>query len=468
MNQWWKKSMAIGFLLVLTACATPASPKDDKAIPFSTIHKQLPKDGGALEQFGYAVALSDDVMVVGSPFDDSDVDATNGTVNLDVGSAYLLQRDGHGVWTIFKKLTAKEGGASDLFGSTVAISGDTIVVGALYENHDTNGDGSNEANVGAAYVFERNNGGINNWGQVIKLVAEDGSAGDRFGRAVAIDGDTIVIGAYLESHDDDNGSEVENAGAAYVFERHQGGHTTWGEVKKLVASDGAAEDNFGHAVAVSKDSIVVGAHLEDHNSDTDSNEEETVGAAYVFGRNQGGTNKWSEIKKLVASDGSSGDHFGVSIAINEDTVVIGAYLENFDNTDGLDTGAAYLFRRNHEGPNAWGEIKKLVASDSATGDRFGFSVAISRNIIVVGAYLENHDTNGDGVEELNAGAAYIFEAIQGATNNWREVHKVTANKGATNEALGFSVAVSGRVIGVGVPLNDNAGGENAGAVYIYK
>lgn len=468
MNQWWKTWVAIGLLLVVSACGStvPKKVENGGVVPFAVVNKQLPSDGAALEQFGYAVAISGDLMVVGSPFADNDVNG-DGTAELDVGSAYLLRRDGPGVWTMFKKLTVTEGEVSDLFGSAVAISGDTVVVGALYDNHDTNGDGRNEANVGAAYIFEKNAGGADNWGQVKKLVASDGSAGDRFGKAVAIDGDTVVVGAYLESHDvNKDGSDEENAGAAYIFERNQGGAEAWGEVKKLVAGDGAAEDNFGSAVAISGGTVVIGAQLESHDGNQDGKQEETAGAAYVFERDQGGTNAWGEVNKLTAGDSASGDHFGASVAVSGDTVLVGAYLKNFDNTDGLDTGAAYLFGRNQNGADAWGQTSKLVASDSDAGDRFGLSVAMSGGFLIVGAYLENHDTNGDGSEELNAGAAYIFEASQ--DGSWREVQKVTATDGAAGDNFAFSVAVSGHVVGVGVPLDDNAAGENAGMVYIYE
>jgi hypothetical protein len=156
------------------------------------------------------------------------------------------------------------------------------------------------------------------------------------------------------------------------------------------------------------------------------------------------------------------------VAISNDIIVAGAYLKNTDNTDGLDTGAVYLFQRTQGGSSAWGEIKKLMSSDSSAGDRFGFSVAIHHNMIAIGAYLENHDTNSDTVEDLNAGAAYLFKTDSSTQNNWHEIRKLIANQGAANDYMAFSVALSNNAVGVGIPLHDNSSMENAGAIYIFQ
>src|SRR3990172_5247287 len=164
-----------------------------------------------------------------------------------------------------KKLTASDAEAGDAFSFfSVAVSGDTAVVGAPFE--DAGGE-----DAGAAYVFERNQGGANNWGEVKKLIASDAQLLDRFGFSVAVSGDTAVVGAYEED------AMAGNAGAAYVFERNQGGAGNWGEVKKLIASDAQADDRFGSS-AVSGDTAVVGALFEDAGGDN-------AGAAYLFERN---------------------------------------------------------------------------------------------------------------------------------------------------------------------------------------
>ena len=226
-----------------------------------------------------------------------------------------------------KKLLASAAQAGDLFGESVAISGDSAVVGAIFE--DAGGGGA-----GAAYVFERNQGGAGNWGEVTKLTASDAQGGDFFGQSVAISGDTAVVGAYRE---DAGGSD---AGAAYVFQRNEGGADNWGEVKKLTASDAQAGDQFGISVAVSGDTAVVGASTEDAGGDD-------AGVAYVFERDEGGAGNWGEVKKLTASDAQALDHFGFSVAVSGDTAVVG--------TPGLpflfaeDAGAAYVFCSDNDG-----------------------------------------------------------------------------------------------------------------------
>ncbi len=202
-----------------------------------------------------------------------------------------------------KKLLASDAEVRDLFGVSVAVSGDTAVVGAYFE--DAGG-----SNAGAAYVFQRDQGGADNWGEVKKLTASDAQAVDWFGYSVAVSGDTAVVGAYRE---DAGGG---NAGAAYVFERDQGGGGNWGEVTKLAASDAEAGDGFGWSVAVGGNTAVVGAPGEDA-ADTEA------GAAYVFQRDEGGADNWGEVKKLTASDAQAGDWFGWGVAVSGDTAVVG-------------------------------------------------------------------------------------------------------------------------------------------------
>jgi hypothetical protein len=260
----------------------------------------------------------------------------------------------------------------DWFGVSVSISGDTVVAGALYDD-----DAGNES--GSAYIFERNHGGDNNWGQVQKLAASDAAAGDNFGYSVAISCDTASIGA---PYDNDAG---EGSGSAYIFERNEGGEDNWGGVDKLTASDGAAHDQFGHSVAISCDTVSIGAPYNDDEGDSS-------GSAYIYERNHGGADNWGEVQKLTASDAATGDQFGYSVAVSCDAAAIGA---PFNDDAGESSGSAYLFARNEGGADNWGEKQKLVASDAFAGDYFGVSVGVGTNKLVAGAY------GGDG-------AAYVF------------------------------------------------------------
>ena len=217
------------------------------------------------------------------------------------------------------KLVAADGATNDFFGFSVALSGNTAVIGALRDDNDVNGVDS-----GSAYMFTRS--GIT-WRQQAKLTAADGAANDTFGGNVAISGDTAVIGA---ARDDDTG---DNSGAAYVFIRSG---TTWSQQAKLTAADGAANDRFGTRVALSGNTTVIGAILDDDKGN-DS------GTAYVFARS--GT-AWSQQAKLTATDGAADDVFGWSVALSGDTVVIGAPTSIFVLPGG--TGSAYVFDINRD------------------------------------------------------------------------------------------------------------------------
>lgn len=312
-------------------------------------------DAADEDMFGIAVAISGDTAVVGS-YDDGD--------GIQYGAAYVYERNqgGMGQWAEVRKLTAPLGADYNYFGFSVAISGDVIVVGAY-------GEDSFSYRPGGAYVFHRNQGGQDQWGLVKKLTASDADSFDQFGYAVAVSGDIIVVSALTE-----NGSGSVR-GAAYIFERNQGGLNNWGEVSKLTASDAEDEDYFGQSVSISGETIVVSAHSEDGSGTS-------RGAAYVFDRNQGGTANWGEVAKLTASDTEDYDYFGISVAISLDTVVVGAYTED---GAGIYRGAAYVYERNQGGTDGWGEVIKLTASDGEDYDYFGQTVAISDALISIGS-----------------------------------------------------------------------------------
>ena len=297
----------------------------------------------------------------------------------------------------------------DYFGYSVSISGDTVVVGA-HEDDDK----------GAVYVFERDEGGSDNWGEVKKITASDGAVGDAFGHSAAISVDAVVIGAH---YDDDNG---DSSGAAYIYYRDRGGTGNWGEVKKITASDGEYLDIFGYSVSISVDTVVVGAPYEDEQG-------QNKGAAYIFYRDEGGADNWGEVQKIMGSDcvGLGADEFGWSLSINANTLVVGA------RQWASAVGSAYIFYRNQGGTDNWGEVKKITASDGAPDDCFGSSVSISGDTLVVGA---NQYYN------LQIGYAYIFYRDEGGTDNWGEVRKITPDDGVDRDEFGGSVAISGNTV----------------------
>ncbi len=265
-----------------------------------------------------------------------------------------------------------------------------------------------------------------------KLTDDDGADDDEFGYSVAIDGDTAVVGA--------PGSN-SNAGAAYVFvftEADDDDDGVWSQAAKLTASVPAANDEFGISVAIDGETIVVGAHQND--ADENDNDE---GAAYVFTRVSG---IWGQKAKLTASDAAENDEFGISVAVHGETVVVGAHLDNA-NDDDADSGAAFVFTK--PGNSGWAdatETAKLTASDGVANDKFGISVSLDDDTVVVGAHQPQYEESGANVE-VGPGAAYVF--TKPATGGWTdntEGAKFTAPDGAANDEFGVSVAID-----VGMP-----------------
>ncbi len=215
---------------------------------------------------------------------------------------------------------------------------------------------------------------------------------------------------------------------------------SWEEEKKLVASNAGEQDWFGWTVAIAGDVAIVGAYKEDTGGNN-------AGAAYIYERSMGGSKAWGEVKKLTASDAKFGDFFGYSVAIEGNLAFVGATGADI-GTNG--TGAVYIFEQNAGGANAWGEVKKLTASDAQTYDSFGQAVAIVEDVAIIGTVNEK---------------AYIFERNQGGANNWGEVKKLVASDTDAGDWFGRSVSVTKNVAIVGAKLQ-TGGGDIAGAAYL--
>jgi PKD repeat protein/uncharacterized membrane protein len=284
------------------------------------VTKTVAPDSAAWDRFGQAVALEGDVLVAGAWGDDD-----NGA---ESGSAYILYRDQGGPdnWGLHMKLNPTDGALDDQFGVSVALAGDTLVIGAWNDN-DYGG------NSGSAYIFYRDHGGADTWGQVVKVNPNDGSANDQFGSALSLDGRVLVVGAWT---DDDDGLD---SGSAYIFYRDQGGTDNWGQVRKILPDDGGVDDRFGSALTVREDTIVVASPWHDTGGSLDQ------GAAYVFYRYQDGGDRWGQAAKVYASDGASEDQFGYAVTISGDTLVVGA---RYDDDYGDSSGSAYLYE-----PQMW-------------------------------------------------------------------------------------------------------------------
>jgi hypothetical protein len=316
---------------------------------WNQVQKLTAIDGSNNDCFGYSVAISGNTAIVGAFFD-----VDNG---FNSGSAYIFENV-DGSWNQVQKITASDGAEYGYFGGSVAISGNTAIVGA--NGHDLY--------KGSAYIFGKDVDG--SWNQVEKLTASDGADLDKFGKSVAISGNTAIVGAY---GDDDKG---DDSGSAYIFENIDG---SWNQVQKITADDGTDFNQFGYSVAISGNTAIVGADAYDLYK----------GSAYIFGKDVDGS--WNQVQKLTASDGDHDDYFGHSVAISGNTAIVGVYGD--DNK-----GSAYIFE-NVDG--SWNQVQKITASDGDDSDYFGKSVAISGNTAIVGAYYD--DDKGD-----RSGSAYIF------------------------------------------------------------
>ncbi len=333
-----------------------------------------------------------------------------------------------------KRMTNSDGTTSDPFNSSVAAGLNITVVGAPYDNGAVGHSGS-------AYVYYRNQGGADAWGQFTKLTGtSNATSGDLFGFSAGLSGTTAIIGAP---------GAVSNGvatGVAYIFDRDFGGSNAWGLVKRLLPPDGVSGDQFGNSVAINGDTAVVGA-IQNHGT----------GSAYVFSRNQNGTNQWGFVRKLSPSDGASGDQFGASVAINVDTAAVGAPR---NSGAAAAAGAVYVFGRNQSGPNLWGQVKKSVALDPYANALLGSAVGISGDLVVAGAPFDT----GNGTL---SGSAYVFSRNQSGSNQWGQADKLVpgADVGG-NATFGAAVSVDGEIIVIGVPTVFESVGIGVSFVYV--
>jgi hypothetical protein len=478
---------------------------------------------GSNEWLGFSVAISGNTLVVGAPYLDSSAppppssaptkplevvgvpyqDKTAPAVNViqsgdfagTSGAAYVFVRSGTN-WSQQAYLKAFNTGTNDRFGFSVAVSGDTVVVGAHHESSNANGVNGNQTNCcayhsGAAYVFARSG---TNWSQQAYLKASNTGVSDFFGWSVAASGDTVVVGAYGESSNASgvNGNQSDNSaafsGAAYVFVRTG---TNWNQQAYLKASNTGVGDTFGWSVAMSGDTVVVGANGESSNAtgvngNQSNRNARCSGAAYVFVRTGTNWNQQAYLKASNSGGGFPGDWFGNSVAVSGNTVVVGAPNEESSATgvngnqidnSATDSGAAYVFVRS--GTN-WSQQAYLKASNTGVSDFFGESVSVSADTVVVGATGEASIATGvNGNQSDNstvyAGAAYVF--VRNGTT-WNQQSYLKASNTGVEDVFGISVALSGERLVVGAFREDsNATGVNgnqsddsatdSGAAYVF-
>jgi hypothetical protein len=403
-------------LIFTTVCSTAVNVEKKGFISrgWTESQKLLSSDGANDDRFGSSVEINENDAIIGAYFDDI-------STQTNAGSAYVFTLTGS-TWNQQATLTASDYESDDEFGYSVSIDGDTAIVGSPKE--DSNGN-----DAGAVYVFVRSG---SSWSQQQKLLSSDGTAADQFGKSVSIDGDYAIIGAPGKN---------SNQGFSYVFKRTG---STWAEMTKigaagsnklgwsvsismpcvvmgaygtnsntgsahiyeligsswygkgaLTASDGQTTDFLGISVSIDGDYVICGSPGHDLSSGGE-------GAAYIFEKPTTGWVTMTETYKIIASDGSGGDTFGMSVSVDGDKIIVSA---PDDDDSGVASGSAYVFNR---GTTSWSQTAKFVASDGQTQDYFGWSTSISSIYAIVGAYADDN-TNG-----ADAGSAYIFQWINQA------------------------------------------------------
>lgn len=381
--------------------------------------KLVTSELGLHDHFGRTLDVDGDTLVSGSRFDE-----TCG-VGL-AGSATIFEREG-AQWFETVKLTASDKDVQDLFGHAVAISGDTVLVGARNDDH------AGGVDAGSAYIFERVDG---EWLEQVQLIASDTAAGDFHGISVAIEGDTALVGATSADV-----SGFADAGAVYVYEREAG---VWSQQAKLVAPDPGEGDNFGWFVAISGETALIGARYDDLPGAVDA------GSAYVFVRDAG---VWTPEAKLTAFDAAAGDQAGKYVELKGDTALVSAPLD--DHTVGVQAGSVRVFERD---AGVWTETAFLTSSDVAPLDEFGHSLALVGDDLIVGCAKNQLD----GI--LLAGSAYRFRR-DGST--WTEVTKYVASDPVFNQNTGTDVGLSGNAVLIGSPHDNVDDVIHSGSIYVY-
>ncbi len=364
--------------------------------------------------YGQSVSIDGDYAVVGAP----------GGYLMN-GEAYVFYNN-NGSWERVAVLTASDGDYNNQFGYSVSIIGNNIVVGAPNSNSEE----------GSAYVFVKPSSGWHNMEETAVLTASDGAVDDKFGYSVAISNDAVVVGA---TQDDDN---LSNSGSAYVFSKPSSGWADMTQTAKLLDHAGDMDDNFGCSVAISGDDIVVGANLGDGGGADD-------GIACVYTKPGSGWTNTNETARLRAAGGNLYHLFGNSVSILGDDIVIGA--------PGI--RKTYIFVKPSSGWTDATQTVELTASDISSGDRFGTSVSIKDDKVVVGSI--NDDDNGS-----NSGSAYIFDKPSSGWANATEDHKIIASNAVENQNFGSSVSISGESIIVGANHDDELA-DYSGAVYMF-
>lgn len=454
-------------------------------------------NSGFEDQFGLSVTVSGNSLAVGAPFEKSvatgiDGDQTDDSVE-GAGAVYIFTRSS-GSWSQQAYIKAPYAEFNDQFGTSVALSGNTLAVGAPLEDSSATGFNGNAAdnaaaNSGAVFVYVRSAGV---WSQQGYLKASNSESGDQFGGAIALFEDTLAVGAVQEdsSARGVNSSQTNNSaggsGAVYVFSRNSG---VWSQQAYIKASNTDADDQFGTSVSLSVNTLAVGAINEDSavrivDGDDTDNSRGNSGAVFIFTRSNG---VWSQQAYIKSSNSDANDQFGTVVSIFGDTLAVGVPLE--DSSDkgiggsGNDniiasSGAVYIYTRSGV---TWSQQTYIKASNAQFEDNFGVSLALSGDTLAVSADFEDSsDVGMNGDETLDdaqdSGAVYLFTRTGGV---WSQYAYLKASNTEFDDRFGASVDLSGDTLAVGASLEDSDtdgvggiesdnGALGSGAVYVWQ
>ncbi len=374
--------------------------------------------------FGEYVALEGDWMLVGAPSE-----------NASYGAAYLFERNQDGTtWTQVRRFSIPNQEGYAYFGAAVAISGSRIVIGAYGEKVGT------ETQQGAVYIYDKDQGGLGQWGLVQKLTASDGNRFDYFGKSLAWSGDFLFVGAPGRS-----------AGRVYVFKLQAEASRAWSEWVQLFPADGFDKPYmFGESLVADGDLLLVGTPRADVGGYLFQE-----GAVYVHDRNQGGVDQWGSTGRVYAAEGDKNAYFGSSIAYSDNLLLVGSPFYTFPQPEGEEypiysSGKAYLFERSPAAREEWQEIAEFSRPEPQSFAYFGHAVALVGGLPVVGAH---GDTTGSNDSQ---GAVYVYS--QNSGEDWSLLNRLVDTSGNTNQYFGYTLASQPGMLAVGAWGDTSASG----------
>ncbi|MEI8025150.1 MAG: hypothetical protein WCI18_02265 [Pseudomonadota bacterium] len=468
--------------------------------------------------FGRSVSLNDSTLAVGAEFEgnaQSNITptiTTNTNSMANAGAVYVFGRTGTN-WSIQSYIKASNNRAGNYFGNEVSLSGDTLAVAAYQEGSQqttiTTGITNNTANgaltSGAAYIFKRTSG---NWSQEAFIKPNNSESQDFFGQSISLSGNTLLVGATQEDSSESTitqtalttNNSYAQSGAAYLFSRMG---TIWTQDAYIKASNVGADDYFGEPVAISGDTIAIGAWNEASSQNTISNttapaspDNSATGSGAVYIYRKDAVNQWRQEAYIKASNAEQNDNFSSSLSLSGNMLAVGSPMESSNlttisfgtafttNNSSPGSGAVYMFNRSG---SVWSQQAYIKASNNRTNNRFGDQLSLSGSTLAVGVMLDDSNQTtitygppaSTNLNMSESGATFLYKYISGS---WYEKNYIKPANTHNADNFGFSISLSGDSLAVGAPQESsnqttitngsqpspNISLPNSGATYIYR